>query len=193
MCNKGFSLFEVLIALALTAIMLGVLIGGTFTESQRLDDALVDMEKAVRFSADEAILRNKIIRIHFQLDKNPQEYAVEYGPSSSFVLPAFVADKEGDEGLSLEEEEKRTKEKAAFDKKFNPVQEFEEGAQGLPDTVKIVAVGTDLQQKLILDGNASLYVYPTGQKDGAIIFLGTSEEVVALKISPSLLILKKST
>ena len=180
--NGGFSLFEVLIALSLTAIMLGAVIGGTFTDSQKLDDTLQKIENAVRFSSDEATLRNKIIRIHFNLDKSPQHYSVEYGPSDSFVLPAFVAEEEED--LSLDETKERAKEKEKLNQRFNKVQEFEEENLELSEDIKIIAIGTDLHKKLILDGASSIYVYPTGEKDGAVIILGTSEEVVALKISP---------
>ena len=44
------------------------------------------LERAVRFGVDEAILRNRIVRVHLLLDAYPQQYALEYAPDEKFIL-----------------------------------------------------------------------------------------------------------
>lgn len=180
----GFSLFEVLIALALSSIMLGLVVSDSFSEGKKLDTTIQDLEKAIRFAQDEAVIRNSVIRLNFFLDRSPQEYSVEYGPNDNFVLPSTLLEEDETKVTSVRDEEEKKKDLEAFNKKFNKVREFSEKNIELPELVKIVGVGSDLNKQLVSVGNAAIYVYPTGERDGAIMILGTSEEVVALKIAP---------
>lgn len=182
--HQGFSLFEVLIALALSSIMLGLVVSDSFSEGKKLDEVLENLEKAVRFAQDEAVLRNSVIRLNFFLDKSPQEYSVEYGPNDNFVLPSTLVEENENVVTSVREEEEKKKELESFNKKFNRVREFSEKNIELPEVVKVLAIGNDLNKQMAAVGNAAIYVYPTGERDGAVIFLGTSEEVVALKMAP---------
>jgi len=54
---------------------------------RNLDEALNDIERAVRFSVDEAALRNAMIRVRFKFDQDPQTWSVEFCPNGNFVLP----------------------------------------------------------------------------------------------------------
>lgn len=182
--QRGFSLFEVLIALALSSIMLGLVVSNSFSEGQKLDDALSELEKAVRFAQDEAVIRNSIIRVHFFLDRSPQEYTVEYGPNDNFVLPSLLTEEDEDQVKSVREEDEKKKELEVFEKKFNKVREFSEKNIELSELIKVIGVGSELNKQLSSAGNAAIYFYPTGERDGSIVFIGTSEEVVALKMLP---------
>ncbi len=182
--QRGFSLFEVLIALALSSIMLGLVVSNGFSEGQKLDDTLTDLEKAIRFAHDEAVIRNSIVRINFLMDRNPQEYTIEYGPNDNFVLPSSLTEEDEDQVKSVRDEEEKKKELEVFEKKFNKVREFSESNIELQEIVRIIGIGSELNKQLTSSGNAAIYVYPTGERDGAMIFLGTSEEVVAIKIPP---------
>ena len=180
--NQGFTVIEILIALFLVVTIFGLVIGDQFSTSQNLDKDSNEIQRAVRFMSDEAALRNSVVRLHFMLGKAPQEYAVEYGPSDSFILPPepeFNA-----ATLSKEEEEKLNKQTKAVNLKFNKVQEYQESNTEISDDVKIIGIGSASSQKLKTTGDAAIYAFPTGEKDDALILLANEETVVSIEIDP---------
>jgi len=180
--SRGFSLIEILVALFIGAGLYGLYQGGTHSGRKNLDELATNLERAVRYSVDEAALRNAIVRIHFLFDSEPQEYAVEFGPDDSFVLPVIKGG--GSEGVSLREREKYVKQIEDLNKNFNLVKEFDEKNKQIAENISVVAIGTSLSEDLITDFHASIYFYPSGEKDSAIIILGSEEEVLALEIDP---------
>ncbi|MBL6989343.1 MAG: prepilin-type N-terminal cleavage/methylation domain-containing protein [Bacteriovoracaceae bacterium] len=179
--DQGFTLIEVLVALFLVVVIFTVVSNITFNTRQIMTESLDRFEKAIRFSNDEAALRNRIIRLHFFLDKTPQEYAVEYGPDDAYVIPISKV-KELD-SMSSNERKKHSKEIKDLNRKFNKIREFHEGGKTLPDGVKVLGIGTSIHDKLKSDFHSSIYIYPTGEKDSAIIILGTDDEVATLSIN----------
>lgn len=174
--NKGFSLLEILIALALGAIMYGLFTASGRDTRKILDEAADNIEKAIIFSQDEASLRNAIVRLHFVFDKEPQEYGVEAGPDDSFILPSINPD----EGDSLEDKEKQKKQIEQTNQKFKLITEFDEKNKELNEQVILVGLGSSQQEKLLTNAQGSVYFYPSGEKDNAIIILGTQDELLAL-------------
>ncbi len=174
--NKGFSLLEILIALALGAIMYGLFTASGRDTRKMLDEAAENIEKAVRFAQDEASLRNSIVRLHFFFEKEPQEYGVEAGPDDSFILPSSVPP----DGDSIEDKEKLKKQIEETNRKFKLVAEFDEKNKELNEQVLLVGLGSSQQEKLITNAEGSIYFYPSGEKDNAIIILGTQDELLAL-------------
>ena len=85
--NQGFTLIEILVALVLIALILAVSISNPLSSRDDLEKDVNGIERALRFMSDEAALKNAVIRLHFILEGDPQQYAVEYGPSDSFILP----------------------------------------------------------------------------------------------------------
>ena len=180
--KKGFSLIEILVALTLGASLYGLYQSSSNTTREALDKTMSDIERAIRFSVDEAALRNRMVRLHFLLDKEPQEFAVEYGPDDNFVIPA---NKTGSfSSLSEKEQEEAKKSADEINKKFNRVNEFSEGNQVVDDMVKILGVGTSIRKEIATEFHSSIYVYPTGEKDGAIIILGTDDELAVITMDP---------
>jgi prepilin-type N-terminal cleavage/methylation domain-containing protein len=178
--QEGFSLIEILVALLLMTLVMFFTISNPFSYHNDLSKALEGIERGVRFSVDEAALRNSMVRIHFFLDNEEQEYAIEYGPNDNFILPLSPFKYSG--VLSEKDEEARKLENDDLNKNFNKVQEFKDENETLPSWVKVVGVGTPLYEELISDFEASLYIYPTGEKDNAIIIMGTDEELATLTI-----------
>lgn len=174
--NKGFSLLEILIALALAGIIYGLITYSGRDTRKVLDEAANDIEKAIKFSQDEASLRNAIVRLHFIFDREPQEYGVEAGPDDSFVLPSTSSTDSG----SLDEREKLKKQTEETDKKFKLVTEFDEKNRQLNEQISLVGIGSSQLEKLITNISGSIYFYPSGEKDNAIIILGTQDELLAL-------------
>lgn len=177
--NHGFTLIEILVAMVLIAIVLGLALPDTFNTAGHLDEQSDDIERAIRFMSDEAALRNSVIRMHFMLGKAPQEYAIEYGPSDSFVLPP--ESELEPTMLTKEEQEKADKETKEVNMKFNKVKEFQESNKEVSENVKILGIGNSSSQKLKTTGDASIYAFPTGEKDEAIIILGNEEKIISLE------------
>ena len=180
--NQGFTLIEILVALALIAIFMTMAVSDSFNTSADLDEETNNLERAVRFMSDEAALRNSVVRLHFLLDQAPQEYAIEYGPSDSFILPPV--NEFETKTVSLEEEEKAAKLTKEINLKFNKIQEFQESNTEVSENVKILGIGNASSEKFISTGDVSIYSFPTGEKDEALILLANEDKVISLKVSP---------
>tara|TARA_R110002072_G_scaffold276051_1_gene437436 strand:- start:177414 stop:178103 length:690 start_codon:yes stop_codon:yes gene_type:complete len=180
--QQGFSLIEILVALGLIALVISTFTtsSGMFSNRQKLDESLDSIRRAIRFSQDEAALKNKIVRIRFLLDKRPQEFAVEFGPSDNFVIPKSIVGQA--EVSSLKEQEELEAEKKSIDKKFSKVDEFQEDNYEFSEKVRIISYGSTLFKSLVSEGDVSMYFYPSGEKDSALIFLATDEELSSLSI-----------
>lgn len=179
--SRGFTLIEILVALLLIVLVLSLALNSPFSSRDDLDNQVKDLERAVRFMTDEAALKNAVVRLHFMLNKDPQEYAVEYGPSDSFILPPKP---EFELVETKEEQEKKKKELGKINLKFNKVSEFQEKNSELANNIKIIGVATPQSEKLQSQGEVSIYAYPTGEKDDALIIVGSDEDLVAIKINP---------
>ena len=132
--------------------------------------------------SDEAALKNAVVRLHFILNKDPQEYAVEYGPSDSFILPSKPEFETTVE--SKEEEEKKKKETRNLNLKFNKVVEFQDKNNEISSNIKIIGVATHQSEKLQTTGEVSIYTFPTGEKDEALVLVASDEDIISLKINP---------
>ena len=182
--NQGFSILEILIALFIGGLLFSTLnFGGNSAGGRKKVDRIKNqIESAIRFASDEAALRNVIVRVHFLLDKDPQEYNVQYGPDANFILPRnIVTDREK---LTLSQRENQDKKQENLNKNFNNVSEFEKRNIDLPPTIKIVGLGNAESEVLQFDGEASIYVYPSGEKDETMVFFGTEDEVITLEVPP---------
>lgn len=162
--------------------ILATTLTGAFNSDEDLSKDANELERAVRFISDEAALRNSVVRIHFMLNKAPQEYAVEYGPNDSFILPP-VNDFES-KVLTKEEEEKLARQTKDTNLKFNKVQEFQESNTEISDNVKILGIGNSTSEKFMSTGDVSIYSFPTGEKDDALILIANEDMVVSLAVSP---------
>lgn len=132
----------------------------------------------MRSSVDEAALRNVITRVSFKLDGEVQEFAVEYGPDADFVIPTALVKIETVE--SLAEQEARLKAEGEVDKKFNRVKELADEPFKVEGVIKVLGVGTKVTGTFVAEGNPSVYVYPTGERDASFIALASDQEIVVL-------------
>ncbi len=176
--NGGFTLIEMLVAMFLVVLVLALAMNVSFSSREDLDETLFDIERAIRFGVDEAALKNAMIRLNFVLDKNPQKYSLEYGPNDNFVLPQKLF--EPVDVTNMDEEEKKSTAAAEISKQFNKIKEFQESDRELSENVRIVAVGSNLYDAMITDYQASMYIYPTGEKDRGIVILATDEELASI-------------
>lgn len=155
-----------------------------FSPHTKLLETFDAFERAVRFARDEAVLRNRIIRLNINLQsEEEQSFKVEYAPEANFVMSSFMnPDSKEAENLNDEELAKR---KEKFNKSFQPVQEFSEDDEKINSAVQVIGVGSALTSTLQLTGsNGYIFFYPSGEKDAAIIIMGTEEEIATLTIEP---------
>ncbi len=177
--HQGFTLIEILVALVLITLVLSLAISNPFSSRDDLDKESSGIERALRFMGDEAILRNTVLRIHFLLNKEPQEYAVEYGPSDNFILPSEP--KANSTVESKEEEEAKKKVLKSLNLKFNRVSEYSERNAEISTNIKVLGVANTQSETLQTEGEVSLYSFPSGERDAALIIIGSDEEIVTLK------------
>ncbi len=180
--RNGFSLIEVLVALALIALLFGIVLSGQLSPRATLDDLADNIERYVRFASDEAALRNSIMRLHFKLDENPQELFLEFGPESSFILPEEKIKNTSE--MSEEEKKEYLKKISDFNKNFSRIKDFEDSANKIPENIRIIGVSTSDLDYLTIDADGYLYIYPTGEKDNGLIIISSDEEMITIEINP---------
>lgn len=181
--SKGFTLIEILVAMFLMAMVIVVaLTGGTSGQNQEMEEAATNIERSVRFGMDEAALRNVVVRVHFELNKEPQEFSVQYGPNAQFIPPP-QSDKNPSDLVGREKElyEEQSNE---LTRQFNRIRELQEDSFKIYQPLKIIGVGLGDSEQFIFDGEASLYLYPTGEKDHGAIILANDVQILMLTINP---------
>ncbi len=179
--DQGFSLIEILVALFLAAlIFLAIPSSENSRRHQDLQTAVDDIDRAVRFAGNESVLRNTVVRLRIELEKSPVEYTVEYGPSENLVLPTLQPDADKD----LKEAEEEKKRLAKLDSQFTKVEEFADMTREFSPEVEFLGVATSFQKKLIREQSAAIYFYPTGERDAALLFFGTQDEIAVLEVLP---------
>lgn len=182
--QRGFSLIEILVALVLAALIFLAFPSGDSAQKHRnLRTALDDIDRSIRFAGNEAVLRNTVVRLHISLEKAPVEYTVEFGPAGNLPLPDMP---EKTASQSLADEKKELDKRAALDRQFTKVPEFEDIKHEIHDDVTILGLASSSQKALATKGEAYIYFYPTGEKDAGLIIFSTIEEVAAIEIAPFL-------
>lgn len=179
--DQGFSLIEILVALFLASlIFLALPSSENSRRHQDLQSAVDDLDRAVRFAAQESILRNTVTRLKIELEKSPVEYVVEYGPSENLVLPTLVDTTK----LDLEEIEAQKRKQSQLDGQFTKVEEFQDVTRAFSPEVELLGVANQFQKNLMRDQTATIYFYPTGERDGALLIFATQDELATLAIEP---------
>lgn len=180
MNQKGFTLIEILVALVLVGLIIGIAISDPFSQRKNLEEDLAQIERALSYMNDEASLKNTVVRFRALFSKEPNEWAIEYGPSENFILPSQV--EMGAATESQKEEEERKKKEETTNRNFSRISDFNESNNELKNNVKLVGIATRLTGKLQTLGDASIYAFPGGDRDEAIIMLATEEEVATLEV-----------
>lgn len=161
-----------------------------FSPRQKLEESLDTLERAVRFSSDEAILKNRIIRVLLKANNDPNTLTVEYANDNDFILPSKLFDEQASlDGL---DEKEIAAQKKKVEKQFSKVREFQEDPIEFSEQVHIIGVGSTLTNHLQLFNESNLFFYPSGEKDGALIILANAEEIATLSIEPFTLDFKRS-
>lgn len=178
--QKGFSLIEIMVAIVLIAT---ILMSVTFTNPQsdrkKINEAIDNVDRAIRFASSEAVLRNSLVRIKFNLDSTPQEFSVEYANSNNLTI-----EKQKDlSKLSLLEREKEKEKQKSFNSQFTKASDFADAPIKVNPDIQIEGVATSYTGEVIREGEFGVYFYPTGERDNAAIFFSSFSEIGMLSIA----------
>jgi prepilin-type N-terminal cleavage/methylation domain-containing protein len=176
--QKGFSLIEILVAISLVGIVLGSVSIMNESERDKVEQAINDIERLVRYSANESILRNRVVRLKFDLDKTPPEYIIEFSSHEQLIIPNFTKQ----EDVNILDEEAFLKKKQQFDQGFSSIPEFKDNSREINEDVMIVGLASSSTKELVSEGEVSLYFYPNGTKDAGLIVFATIEELAILEV-----------
>jgi prepilin-type N-terminal cleavage/methylation domain-containing protein len=173
--SKGFSLIEILIVIALLALITAVgipSINNAFRTSKESFGR--KMAITLREARDRAMLTDKLVRL--RIDFENQEYWLEEAPSS-YLLP-----KPPERGLSEREQEARNKKEEGS---FRLLKEITQEKIKMPPGLKIIEVISPRSKLPIKEGIADVFFYNNGSTDGAAIHLEDDENVKqSLKLHP---------
>lgn len=145
---------------------------------QKLETSVDNFDRAIRFAANEAILRNAIVRIKLDLSEDPIQYTVQFGPAGNFVLPKY----EDTSRMTLQERENYEQNLSQVDGQFHDIEEFKNSSATLEEGITILGMASSYQKLIRTNGVQGIYFYPTGEKDDAIVFFSSNEELAAMSI-----------
>ena len=185
--KRGFTLLEVLLVVALIAIMAVVLIPRISSVFRvGVQSSVRRFAAMVKYTYDQSVMTGKVHRIHIDLDKQTwvveatQQGRLPHQEAAEEFLPPGISrfDLEGDA-----EEEKRSKDPA-----FASVKGDIDVA--VPQGVRIVAVDSwrlDKDANPANRGGVNIYSFPNGYIDDAIIYLAEigKEDLQQFKVSIS--------
>jgi hypothetical protein len=166
------------VAISLVGVVIGSATILSTSDREKLTEVLNDFERLARFATNEAILRNRVVRIKFDLNKLPAEYVVEFGAHDQILIPSYQSKQ--DQYLINEEANKKAE--AEFNQAFNIIPEFKDNSREINEDVIVIGVSSTESNELISEGTFSIYFYPNGTRDASIIIFTTIEEVASLKI-----------
>ncbi len=173
--SKGFSLIEILIVIALLALITAVgipSINNAFRTSK--ESFARKMAITLREARDRAMLTDKLVRLRIDLDN--QEYWLEEAPSN-YLLP-----KPPERGLS---EREREAQKQKEESTFRLLKEITSEKVKLPNGLKLVEVISPRSKLPMKEGIADVYFYNNGSADGVAIHLEDDDNVKqSLKLHP---------
>ena len=182
---NGLSLIEILVAVTLASFLFYASLSGFNSSDQDdLDGAMDIVEKAVIFAINESILKNRMTRVHFDLEQERPKIGVEFSDDVQFVLPDVK--KYDGKDLGTKEREAKDKMREKINSRFKSIEEVNSEKLKIPERVQILGIATSLRPSLIIDEETSIYIYPTGERDRVLIVFALFEHIGALVVEPYL-------
>lgn len=176
--NKGFTLIEILVALGLVALLMGILVTGGFTPRPVKEEVTSFFERSFVASQDESTLRNSIVRIFIQYDEDQSKVSVQSANDSGTVLPKDIF--LNSENLTISEREKLFKKRKKLNRSFSRIEEFSDSDYEFPYGAKLIGVGNLSQDTISVEEDFGIYFYPTGEKDAVFIAFAYEQDLVTI-------------
>lgn len=174
--SAGFSLVEILIVIALVSFIAFLFPSMMPGERRKLESGLSALKNSVRFAQDEAILRNRIVRLRLTLKEESSEFTVESSSATDMLLEN--PEEERDRREQQDESQKD------FERSFQPIESYNQFKKPLSPPIRIAGVLTNAMTEPGIQGEYSLYFYPNGDRDAGMVFLMSTEEAVGLMVYP---------
>ncbi|MBP9674236.1 MAG: prepilin-type N-terminal cleavage/methylation domain-containing protein [Bacteriovoracaceae bacterium] len=179
--QQGFTLFEIIVTLLLLSFILSAIPWRKENrEHQRILSSLDILRRGVRVATNESVLRNTLVRLHFQLSKEPSSFVIEYATAPNHIIRPQTTSAEG----SLAEKQQKEKILEKFNQNFSKIPDYEKFETVFHSDVKILGISTEVENRLVSTEDISLYFYPTGEKDSALILFATTHELVSFEVLP---------
>lgn len=175
--QQGVTLFEVLAVIVLIGIVTSIGFGLISSNSNKddLDEFKETLTRTFNFASSESVIRNKITRLIFHLDKTPQTYSLQIASTSQILLP----EKESESILgSDKDDDEKKKDKEKMEQSFQPLPDTKEEEFSID--IHIIGAGHLENAKLFTSGDFSTFFYPSSEKDPLIVFVQAGEEIMAL-------------
>lgn len=196
--ERGLTLIEIVIAIALIAVLSGsLLFGKNMLVGSRVKGAATLLVSAVRFGLTRANATGKPTRLVIDLDK--KQLSIEEAASSSMLREKGKDQTGGADAATAAEAKARAEAERIvegpraprphFSKLSNVTGAIEELAQGraLGDGVEIVRVRTEHDDDYVDEGRAYIYFWPAGTTERAVVQLkkaGDKEASLTVVLSP---------
>jgi general secretion pathway protein H len=195
--SRGVTLVELLIMLALVALVMGMAIGGMgLIRSARLKRSAIMVTSAVRVAYTHASVLSKPVRLVFDFDA----HMIVLEESSSEPFSSFFLDKKdkaaGGAAAVTEAEQKAQAEVEQILKgprpprpSFKPTKAFgfepdkDKPGKELESGVRFVQIETGHQEAPVTEGRAYIYFWPGGQTERAAIQLSLGDGEDAQKMT----------
>ena len=179
--EEGLSLVEILVALTIAALLFYMSVSNPGpSDRDNLERAMDTVEKIINFSINESVLRNRITRAHFDLTEEIPKITVQFNSDHEFVLPDIK--KYDDKNLRDSEKEAKSKLINKINSKFKAIKDLDPDKLKIPNSVRVLGMATSLRPSFIRDEETSLYIYPTGERDRALIVFAAFDQVTAMTI-----------
>ncbi|HEX2872279.1 MAG TPA: prepilin-type N-terminal cleavage/methylation domain-containing protein [Polyangiaceae bacterium] len=196
--QRGLTLLEVLIAIALIALLSGsMLFGRNALVGTRVKGAATLMVSSVRFGLARANATGKPVRLVIDFDK--KQLSIEEASGSLMLREKSEDQTGGAEPTTVAENKARAEAdriiegphapRARFSKLSGVKGAIEELTNGraLGDGVELVQVRTEHDEEVITEGRAYIYFWPGGTTERAIIQLkkaGDKDSALTVVLSP---------
>lgn len=176
----GFSLVEIMVTLLIIAMIMVVIADNPFKSSRDLiKESINQLQRAIKVARDEATLTNKMTRLRFNVEKSPVEFIIE----SALDNEVYLLEEVDQNKLSQKDYEAYLKQKEELDSQFSPIEAEDLDEFKFNEGVDYLGVGLSDKKEVDRDNSVSIYFFPSGEKDAAIIFLGSEKEVGAFSIN----------
>lgn len=183
--TSGLTLVEILAVVALLGILttMGVQMLGKKDSKDLLSQTKEQMERVMNVASNEAMVRNRMVRLRFDLSKSPVSYQLAVS-SSPELLPPSSSTEDQNSFLSSEGQEAKRKEEEEFNGYFTDLA-FQQLEDELEIDVKLAALA-HAQDKSPgkTEGSADLFFFPTSERSQALLVFITLQETMTLEVQP---------